>query len=250
MPVNTGLKVCARFNPETFDPSAHTIDFSPYPDPDVAPEHLVLEGFVPNGDAGGERFSQVLEWLNAPHEVLSQEHHDAFALWCEVDAIDRQVRELETTLPVGVTEILARRAALKELHAERARLLAVLDGKELPAQEPSPAPVERPLNEAPTTAATTVEPQPNRAPTRAKRLNWLDVAGPYITEVLRTGQHPTAKHLFRALEDGAGRGSPFDKGTGNNRGRLFVRDIGQLLALKTVQNNFDKLREMVQKPAL
>lgn len=82
----------------------------------------------------------MLEWLNAPRE-LPQECQDAFALWCEIDAIDQQVRELETTQPVGVTEILARRAALKELHTERARLLAVLDDSEPPSSRPSnPAP--------------------------------------------------------------------------------------------------------------
>lgn len=84
--------------------------------------------------------AQALEWLNAPREELPQEYHDAFAVWCEVDTIDKQVKELETTQPVGVTEILARRAALKELHTERAHLLAVLDGQEQPAQGPEPAP--------------------------------------------------------------------------------------------------------------
>lgn len=86
------------------------------------------------------KLAQALEWLNAPREELPQEYHDAFAVWCEVDAIDMQAKELETTQPVGVTEILARRAALKELHTERARLLAVLDGQEQLEQEPSPAP--------------------------------------------------------------------------------------------------------------
>lgn len=133
----------ARGNPEGFDPAPHALDFNPQPDPAIAPPSLVLEGFMLHGDAGGERLGRALEWLNAPREELPQEYHDAFALWCEVDAIDRQVRELETTQPVGVTEILARRAALKELHTERARLLAVLEGREqpAPAANASPAPV-------------------------------------------------------------------------------------------------------------
>jgi hypothetical protein len=92
------------------------------------------------------KLAQALEWLNAPREELPQEYHDAFAVWCEVDAIDRQAKELETTQPVGVTEILARRAALKELHTERARLLAVLDGQEQPAQGPEPAPTKLGVN--------------------------------------------------------------------------------------------------------
>ena len=130
----------ARGNPEGFDPSTHALDFNPQPDPAIAPAHLVMEGFVPISGAINQGRAQALEWLNAPREELPQEYHDAFAVWCEVDAIDKQVKELETTQPVGVTEILARRAALKELHTERARLLAVLDGQEQPAQEPSPAP--------------------------------------------------------------------------------------------------------------
>lgn len=264
----------ARFNPETFDPSAHALDFSPYPDPDVAPEHLVLEGFVPNGDAGGERFSQALEWLNAPREELPQEHQDAFALWCEIDAIDQQVRELETTQPVGVTEILARRAALKELHAERAHLLALLDGQEQPAQGPEsaptklgvnvnmvsttvnrlspaePAPVAPPLNEAPTPDEPAPdEPMPKSATTREKRITWMDVAGPYIAGVIRDCQCATAKELFRVLEERAGPNSPFDKGRSGNRASLFVREIGQPVALKTMQTNFKKLREMARNTA-
>ena len=130
----------ARGNPEGFDPSTHALDFNPQPDPAIAPAHLVMEGFVPISGAINQGRAQALEWLNAPREELPQEYHDAFAVWCEVDAIDRRAKELETTQPVGVTEILARRAALKELHTERARLLAVLDGQEQPEQEPSPAP--------------------------------------------------------------------------------------------------------------
>lgn len=130
----------ARGNPEGFDPSTHALDFNPQPDPAIAPAHLVMEGFVPISGAINQGRAQALEWLNAPREELPQEYHDAFAVWCEVDAIDRRAKELETTQPVGVTEILARRAALKELHTERARLLAVLDGQEQPAQGPSPAP--------------------------------------------------------------------------------------------------------------
>ena len=127
----------ARFNRKTFDPSVHALDFNPQPDPAIATQHLVLDGFVPISGAINQGRAQVLEWLNAPREKLPQERQDAFALWCEIDAIDQQVRELETTQPVGVTEILARRAALKELHTERARLLAVLDDSEPPQAAPA-----------------------------------------------------------------------------------------------------------------
>ncbi len=118
-------------------PDEPALDFNPQPDPAIATQHLVLDGFVPISGAINQGRAQVLEWLNAPREKLPQECQDAFALWCEIDAIDQQVRELETTQPVGVTEILARRAALKELHTERARLLAVLDDSEPPQAVPA-----------------------------------------------------------------------------------------------------------------
>ncbi len=38
----------ARFNPETFDPNAHVLNFNPQSDQDIAPLHLVLEGFESN----------------------------------------------------------------------------------------------------------------------------------------------------------------------------------------------------------
>ena len=130
----------ARGNPEGFDPSVHALDFNPQPDPAIAPPQLVLDGFVQVSSAINQGRAQALEWLHAPCEEPPQEYQHAFGLWCEIEAIYQQIRELETTQPVGVTEILARRAALKELHTERARLLAVLDGQEQPEQEPSPAP--------------------------------------------------------------------------------------------------------------
>lgn len=37
----------ARSNPKGFDPSAHVLDFNPQPDPDIAPLHMVMEGFIP-----------------------------------------------------------------------------------------------------------------------------------------------------------------------------------------------------------
>lgn len=126
----------AYINRETFNPSAYTLNFSPQPPPDIAPQHLVMEGFAPNESEGSTKAKQMTEWLNAPREELAQEYQDAFALWCEIDAIDQQIKELECTKPVGVTEILASRAALKELHTERARLLAVLEGGESPALAP------------------------------------------------------------------------------------------------------------------
>ena len=93
-------------------------------------------------------------------------------------------------------------------------------------------------------------PEPQAAPvmkTKAKRRTWWDVSSPYIVDVMRAGQYATCKELYRALEAKAGPDSPFDKGTGDNRGSLFVRDIAESLSLKTVQNNWQSLREQAKK---
>lgn len=76
---------------------------------------------------------------------------------------------------------------------------------------------------------------------------WRSAALPYMIETLRAGQFATAKQLFNALERTAGPTSPFDKGTGSNRGSLFVRDIARPLSLKTVQNTWPELVAAAKK---
>lgn len=80
-----------------------------------------------------------------------------------------------------------------------------------------------------------------------KRPTLWDVATPYIVETMKAKQFADAKRLFKELEAKAGKNSPFDKGEGPNRGVLFVREIAQTLALKTLQNNFPKLKEAAKK---
>ena len=75
----------------------------------------------------------------------------------------------------------------------------------------------------------------------AKRRTLWDVATPYLVEIIRAGQYGNAKRLFKSLEAKAGPDSPFDKGIGDNRGSLFVREICEPMALKTLQNNWQKL---------
>lgn len=70
----------------------------------------------------------------------------------------------------------------------------------------------------------------------AKRRTWRDVAWPYMVSVFKSGQYATAKEFYRALETKAGVDSPFESGTGPNRGSLFVRETSEKLTLKTVQN--------------
>lgn len=91
-----------------------------------------------------------------------------------------------------------------------------------------PAPAQTAATPAPVVQAT-------------KRRTWWDVSSPYIVDTMRAGQYATAKELFNALEAKAGSGSPFDKGTGNNRFSLFIRELATPLSLKTMQNNWQEL---------
>lgn len=100
------------------------------------------------------------------------------------------------------------------------------------------------------TAPEAKQAEPQAAPvtnTQAKPRTWWDVSSAYIVQVIQAGQYATAKELYRALEAKAGPNGPFDKGTGANRGSLFVREIAQPLSLKTVQNNWPALREQAKK---
>lgn len=99
----------ARFNPETFDPSAHILNFNPYPDPAIAPPRLVLEGFMPHGDAGGERLGRALEWLEAPREVLTgQEAAEHEAAWFDATLDAAGFFALEHVHPVKAAMLLCR----------------------------------------------------------------------------------------------------------------------------------------------
>ena len=134
-----------------------------------------------------------------------------------------------------------RRSAL--VYARMANDAQLIEHYRTPEPEPAtdtatPAPVEF--------DSTTPSPEPV-AKTKAKRRTWRDVSNAYIIEVMQAGQYATAKELYHALEAKAGPDSPFDKGTGANRGSLFVREIAQPLSLKTVQNELPKLRELSQK---
>jgi hypothetical protein len=68
------------------------------------------------------------------------------------------------------------------------------------------------------------------------RRTWRDVALPYMEEVFKAAQYPTAKDFYRALEKKAGAGSPFDRGTGPNSDSLYVRELSEKLTFKTIQN--------------
>jgi len=82
---------------------------------------------------------------------------------------------------------------------------------------------------------------PSTAP--AKRPTAFSVSFDYLVTTFKAGQYSTAKDFYRALERKAGADSPFDKGTGANAGKLFVRDIGKPFAFKTLENNLPKIRK-------
>lgn len=85
---------------------------------------------------------------------------------------------------------------------------------------------------------------PVQAPARSHRTSLLQLTEAHIVSILRATSCGTAKELFRALEDGAGKdGSPFRKGAGLHRGKLFVPSVGKSIAMKTIQNAWPILRE-------
>ncbi len=185
-------------------------------------------------------------------ERIKRANDEVASLKCEVSAARKRAETGELDWLRRMVSALYRQdndwqadatstdAFLQRLPHDQTGDCTTLDGtptEPSPALQLASAPVEPPLSTAPGAAI------------RAKRCTWLDVAGQYIAEVMRAGQYATAKQVFKALEERAGPDSPFDRGSGNNRGSLFVRDIGKPLSLKTVQNQFGTLREMAQKPA-
>lgn len=139
-------------------------------------------------------------------------------------------------------------AALKELAEHGADAAELVRRFLAGASDEAPAEHQTAQQDAPggNTSGTVV--QPKAKPHR--RRTWWEVSSPYILEVMSAGQHGTAKSLYLDLERKAGPDSPFDKGTGDNRGGLFVREIAQPLSMKTVQNEWSRLHELLQKTSL
>lgn len=92
-------------------------------------------------------------------------------------------------------------------------------------------------------AAQPPQPAPQAAKRRTRTMS--DAVLPYMRRVFEAGQFATAKELYKALEGKAGQSdSPFERGSGDHRGSLFVREFSKPLALKTVQNSYwPKLNE-------
>lgn len=92
--------------------------------------------------------------------------------------------------------------------------------------------------------AATPAPSSKRA---KKRRTWRDVAMPYIVETYRSGKYKTAHTFYVALVNKAGMGnSPF---TCNGR-ELFLTDIGQSVAEKTIANVMPEIKAAARKPQI
>ncbi|MHB8949368.1 MAG: hypothetical protein ACYC4S_09920 [Rhodoferax sp.] len=80
-------------------------------------------------------------------------------------------------------------------------------------------------------------------PRREIRMTCKDFAMPYLVTTFKSSQFASAKDFYQALKNKVGTdGSPFDLATGPNRGSLFVRDLGKVFALKTLENAMPEIR--------
>lgn len=119
-----------------------------------------------------------MAWLAETKEVRvspPQEFVDAFDEWCKVDAVERDIQELEMVKPVSVTEILAQRQTLLELNAERARLLALLDGRESPPAQVQAKPQEVRLSRAHTSSGLIARARRNAGDDAGIAEIWLEL---------------------------------------------------------------------------
>lgn len=121
--------------------------------------------------------------------------------------------------------------------------LALLEGGELGREKYRAGKIAK-AEELARMAARAAPAQSPTAPAvkRTKRKTWRDVAFDYVVGVYNAGQYSTAKDLFKALQSKAGAESPFDVGTGDNRGELFVREIGKVLNSKTLENAMPEIK--------
>lgn len=88
-------------------------------------------------------------------------------------------------------------------------------------------------------ASAVALPEPVVAPAEAVPAKWWEAVLPYMVETLKAGRFRSAKEFHRALEVSSGSpGSPFEK----VQGELRVRDFGQSVALKTIQNRWKEVR--------
>lgn len=80
-------------------------------------------------------------------------------------------------------------------------------------------------------------------PKRTKPRTWRDVSETYLERTFIELQCPTVKDFFAALVRKTGADSPFDKGSSQNHGNLFARDVGAVVTIKMVEGFVTELRK-------
>ncbi len=126
--------------------------------------------------------------------------------------------------PTTIDEMKVRKSEIAIIHAELAALEVMTDAPAPP--EPQAAPV-----------ATDAKPVKTPPP------NWLVKESEYIANTWRNGRFTTAKDLYNALFSKAGiDGSPFKRGTGNNRDSIVYMVDATSISLKTFQNNWSAIK--------
>lgn len=77
--------------------------------------------------------------------------------------------------------------------------------------------------------------------------SWWELSKEYIAQTFAQGKHASMRSLFRALLLKAGQESPFDKGIGDERGKLYHEETGKHIAERTLGNKGSEIRELAKK---
>ena len=182
-----------------------------------------------------------------PSDGRDPEYERAWAIWLDIDKCKAAIKRMEWFEPNGITEEVLKPIELARLNDELQRLMNILDGDGANEEHQSLTGANEEHQSL--TAPESAIPKSLAAPEGviATRRTLWDVVTPHIVETMQGGQYATAKELFNILEKRAGPDSPFDKGVGNNRESLFVRETSQTLSLKTLQNNWQELLTAAKK---
>ena len=96
-----------QFSGQPYQADTYDLNFNPEHGPRKDWRELVLEGFKPNGDAGGEKPNRMLEWLNAPsEEPTGQEAAEHEAAWLDATLDAAGFFALEHVTPVEAALLL------------------------------------------------------------------------------------------------------------------------------------------------
>lgn len=155
------------------------------------------------------------------------------------DELKKEIKEWGTATPATVAEKKEKAGTVAALKAK----LDVTTAEALSWESQQPAQAQRPAKPGPVVPSSD---GPAQKPRRTKRLTWEDVALTYVVGIYKAGQYAKAKDFYQALKNKAGPDSPFDVGTGENRGSLFVREINRVLILKTLENAMPRIRSLAK----